>query len=84
VTVAADPPELLEREEILATLAGLFADVRTGEGGHVVFVGGEAGAGKTALLRVFCAAHRSSARLLWGACEPLRTPRPLGPLLDVA
>ncbi len=23
-------------------------------------------------------------RVLWGACAPLRTPRPLGPLIDVA
>src|SRR3954470_22426843 len=25
-----------------------------------------------------------AARAFWGACEPLRTPRPLGPLVDVA
>jgi MoxR-like ATPase len=47
-----------------------------------VVVGGEAGVGKTALLRRFCDAH--ATRVLWGACEPLRTPRPLGPFLDVA
>jgi len=81
---AADAPPLLEREESLSTLDGLFAGISTGEGGQVVFVGGEAGVGKTTLLRVFCDAHASAARVLWGACEPLHTPRPLGPLLDVA
>jgi DNA-binding CsgD family transcriptional regulator/tetratricopeptide (TPR) repeat protein len=40
--------------------------------------------GKTALLRRFCDEHRESARILWGACDPLFTPRPLGPLLAVA
>ena len=25
-----------------------------------------------------------SARVLWGACDPLSTPRPLGPLHDLA
>jgi hypothetical protein len=49
-----------------------------------VVVGGEAGVGKTALLRTFCAGQDGAVRTLWGVCEPLRTPRPLGPLLDVA
>src|SRR5439155_17507097 len=45
-------------------------------------VGAEAGGGKTALLRRFSDA--SGARVLWGACDPLFTPRPLGPLIAVA
>ena len=49
-----------------------------------MLVGGEAGIGKTALLRRFCDEHRSSTRILWGACDALFTPRPLGPLIDVA
>jgi predicted ATPase len=49
-----------------------------------VLVGGEAGVGKTALLRRFCEECREPARILWGACDPLFTPRPLGPLLAVA
>src|SRR5207253_5157911 len=28
--------------------------------------------------------RRASAQILWGACDPLFTPRPLGPLLDIA
>ena len=71
---------LLERDDSLATLDGVLAGVRTE--GRLVVVGGEAGVGKTTLLRRFCDAHR--ARVLWGGCEPLRTPRPLGPFLDVA
>lgn len=51
--------------------------------GRLVVVGGEAGVGKTALLRAFCEAQARDARILWGACERLRTPRPLGPLIDV-
>ena len=75
---------LLEREQSLASLAGLLAEVRGGSQGRLAFVGGEAGIGKTALLRRFTDAQTAPVRVLWGACEPLRTPRPLGPLLDVA
>ena len=35
-------------------------------------------------MRAFCDARRNDTRVLWGACDPLFTPRPLGPLLDVA
>ena len=45
-------------------------------------IGGEAGVGKTTLVSHFCAEQR--ARVLWGTCDALFTPRPLGPLLDVA
>ena len=63
---------LLEREACLEVLAG--------PPGRLILIGGEAGAGKTALVREFTAGRR----VLWGACDPLETPRPLGPLLDVA
>ena len=46
-------------------------------------VGGEAGIGKTALVASVCEAV-GSRRVLWGACDPLVTPRTLGPLRDVA
>ena len=52
--------------------------------GRLVLVGGEAGVGKTALVRLFCEEHGGSARILSSACDALFTPRPLGPLLDVA
>jgi predicted ATPase len=78
--MAAEP---LERAQDLAALEeslGAAADGR----GRIVLVGGEAGVGKTVLLRRFCDAERDSARVLWGGCEALFTPRALGPLLDVA
>jgi predicted ATPase len=40
--------------------------------------------GKTTLVRRFCKEHRGAARILWGACDALFTPRPLGPFLDIA
>jgi predicted ATPase len=75
---------LLERDESVSVLNGLLASVRSSSEGRLVLVGGEAGAGKTALLRNFCETQRQPVRILWGGCEPLRTPRPLGPLVDVA
>src|SRR4029434_5248991 len=52
--------------------------------GRMVLVGGEAGIGKTSLVDRFTAVHRASTRVLWGACDALFTPRPLGPLYDIA
>jgi DNA-binding CsgD family transcriptional regulator/tetratricopeptide (TPR) repeat protein len=49
-----------------------------------VLLAGEAGIGKTALVEHFCAGLNGSVRILRGACDPLSTPRPLGPLLDIA
>ncbi len=74
--------ELLEREASLALLAGYAADARLGDG-RLVVLGGEAGVGKTALLERFQHDLRD-ARWSWGACDGLFTPRPLGPLYDLA
>ena len=52
--------------------------------GRLIFVHGEAGVGKTVLLRHFCELSDGSARVLWGSCDALFTPRPLGPFLDIA
>ncbi|HET8675561.1 MAG TPA: AAA family ATPase, partial [Blastocatellia bacterium] len=75
--------ELLEREQFLAELDAMFSDVATGNG-RFVFVIGEAGIGKTSLVERFAEAHKKQARVLWGACDALFTPRPLGPLYDIA
>jgi DNA-binding CsgD family transcriptional regulator len=80
--VGAETCALLEREEALTMLDEAFADARAGEG-RLVFVSGDAGIGKTALVRAFCSQRVNGSRVLFGACDGLRTPRPLGPLVDV-
>ena len=74
---------LLEREDALAALHGAVSEVRAGSG-RFVLVSGEAGIGKTALVRVFSDTAGRSARVLTGACDPLFTPAPLSPFADVA
>jgi DNA-binding CsgD family transcriptional regulator/tetratricopeptide (TPR) repeat protein len=76
--------ELLERSDQLARLDEALTAVGTGRGGRIVFIGGDAGAGKTTLLRHFCQRHGGRARLLWGECDALLTPRALAPFLAVA
>jgi DNA-binding CsgD family transcriptional regulator/tetratricopeptide (TPR) repeat protein len=74
---------LLERAEPLARLEKLWAQAQE-EHGLLVLLAGEAGIGKTALVREFVQRVRPSARLLFGSCDALSTPRPLGPVLDMA
>jgi class 3 adenylate cyclase/tetratricopeptide (TPR) repeat protein len=75
---------LLERDDAISMLAELVGDVAATGRGRLLSITGEAGVGKTSLLRRFCAEQHDAPRLLWGACDPLFTPRPLGPLVDVA
>lgn len=75
--------ELLERETDLEGLESAFKDAQLNQG-SVVLVGGEAGIGKTQLIRAFAAAHENDARILWGGCDDLSTPRTLGPFRDIA
>jgi DNA-binding CsgD family transcriptional regulator/tetratricopeptide (TPR) repeat protein len=76
----------LEREPELARLRRASRDsVRAGQ---VVAVTGEAGAGKTSLLRAVTSGSSGSGgsagrRVARGLCDPLATPRPLGPVRDV-
>ena len=74
---------LIEREESLAVLRALLARVDDGRGG-VALVSGEAGVGKTSLLGAFSDLVDESTRVAWGRCDALFTPRPLGPLHDMA
>jgi DNA-binding CsgD family transcriptional regulator len=82
----ATPPvpdgTLLEREEQLAALERALGDVTRRACGRLALVAGEAGVGKTELLRRFCGSARG-ARVLWAACDALSAPRPLGPLFDL-
>jgi DNA-binding CsgD family transcriptional regulator len=73
---------LLERESVLAELTRLARQVARGAG-QMVLLRGEAGVGKTAVIRRFTAGLRAPIRVLWGWCDPLSAPRPLGPLVDM-
>ena len=75
---------LLERSEQLDALADQLNAVSQTSRGRLVFIGGEAGVGKTALVRRFVDELPRTTRVLAGACDALFTPRPLGPFLDVA
>lgn len=74
---------LLERDPFLETIAGLLGDALDARG-SLLLVGGEAGVGKSTLAREAVARSGPRVRALSGACDPLATPRPLGPLVDVA
>jgi DNA-binding CsgD family transcriptional regulator len=74
---------LLERDADLAALTAHWARARAGTGGMVI-VNGESGAGKSSLVHAFTQDQAGQTPVLWGACDPLATPRPLGPLHDVA
>lgn len=73
---------LLERENQLRALSEYAAEARGGEG-RLVLVSGEAGVGKTTLLEAFEEVS-AGARWAWGSCDGGFTPRPLGPLFDIA
>jgi DNA-binding CsgD family transcriptional regulator len=75
--------QLLERESQLQLLEDARGGVEAGEG-CVALVYGEAGIGKTSLVEHFLHQQSDTWRILRGACESLFTPRPLGPLHDIA
>ena len=74
--------ELIERGEMLRLLQTELDKVSLGEG-HCLFVSGEAGIGKTALIRNFCKQQQGRYAIYQGACDALFTPRPLAPLYDI-
>ena len=75
--------ELLERDLYLSELEEKFNHLADGNG-FVVLISGEAGIGKTSLVEKFTQTVSDKANVLWGACDDLFTPRPLGPLYDIA
>lgn len=75
--------EFLEREAPLAALQEAWRAATVGKG-QIVCISGEAGIGKTALVEYFLRQDCGLARTLVGGCEALFTPRPLGPLYDIA
>jgi len=74
---------LADRDLQLGEIVSRADDARAGRGGMVI-VSGESGAGKTSLVEAFADSWVHDERVLWGACDPLPTPRPLGPIRDVA
>jgi DNA-binding CsgD family transcriptional regulator len=76
-------PSLFERSGQLATLADL-RETASGGLGRLVLVRGEAGAGKTALLRAFLGELPDDAESAIGYCDGVATPRPLSPIHDLA
>jgi DNA-binding CsgD family transcriptional regulator len=83
VTPVIDAVGLLERDLEFEALVDALTDAAAGRG-RLVFVHGEAGIGKTALVHRFLEQDGRAARVLWGVCDALFTPRPLGPLLEIA
>src|SRR5262249_41620034 len=73
---------LLERQPQLDELTRHLRDVSSGSGG-VIFVCGEAGAGKSALIEQFAQASEKTARAIWGYSDALQTSRVLGPVNEV-
>src|SRR3954447_18981162 len=75
--------EVLERDGALAALEAALGAADAGHGA-VALATGEAGIGKTSLVRAFGARAERRARLLRSACDDLIAPRTLGPLHDAA
>ncbi|MEB8337423.1 AAA family ATPase, partial [Streptomyces endophyticus] len=73
---------ILERDLELDRLADAARDAARGAG-SVTLVLGEAGIGKSSLVRALPTVLPPTARLLVGHCDDLTTGRPLGPLRDL-
>ena len=77
----SDAVHLLEREHELDVLADALTTAGGGQGVGVA-VTGESGAGKSTLIAA-ALGQASGLRVLRGQCEPLSTPRPLGPFREL-
>jgi len=78
-----DNMELIERDNFLSSLNSGFKEAAAGEG-YCFFIMGEAGIGKTSLVKAFLKKTEDESVQYIGACDSLFTPRPLGPLYDLA
>lgn len=75
--------ELVERSESIDFLRLQLSKTSAGEG-HCVFICGEAGIGKTSLIKAFCNEKKATYKVFTGTCDALFSPRPLAPLYDIA
>src|SRR5262249_9834770 len=73
---------LLERDAALRSAADYLAAASKGNG-RLVFIGGEAGVGKTSFVERVVGDAGSSVRVASGACDGSTTPAPLGPLREM-
>ena len=73
---------LVERTAQLEALEGALD--ATDSAGSVALVAGEAGIGKTALVRAFAEHAPQTTRVVWSLCDDLVVPRPLGAVRDLA
>ena len=74
--------ELIERSGFLTSMQMKFEDVVDGEG-HCMLICGEAGIGKTSIVKQFCKEKKNICKIYLGTCDALFTPRPLAPLYDI-
>jgi DNA-binding CsgD family transcriptional regulator len=74
-------PSLVEREQQLRALREVFAEPSQAE--KVVLLSGEAGFGKTSLLRAALGELDHRHRVLVATCEPIGIPAALSPLFDI-
>nr|WP_275402397.1 LuxR family transcriptional regulator [Streptomyces sp. SID13031] len=70
-----------ERDQAVGELLGAVGDVRAGTG-SLVLVTGEAGVGKTSVVREVLGRLEGDVRVLRGACDDMLAPPPLQPLRD--
>ena len=77
----ASRAELVERDHLIDEIVEVQRRVAT-RGGCLIWLSGEAGVGKSSLVRAIAA--RPGSRVLAGNCDSMTTPRPLGPLIDMA
>jgi DNA-binding CsgD family transcriptional regulator/tetratricopeptide (TPR) repeat protein len=75
--------DLLEREGPLQRLGELVEQAGDGEG-RISLIRGEAGIGKTSVVRALTHMVADQAHVLWGSCDDLLAPRPLGPIVDMS
>ena len=73
---------LIERDEALGRLHELLSQAASGSG-QVALVRGEAGIGKTSVVKQLVT-ETDDAHVLWGGCDDLMAARPLGPFWDMA
>lgn len=73
----------VDRDRELAELREAWHQAALGRG-RMVVVSAEAGGGKSTLVQYVADHVVDGVRVLWGSCDPLATPRPLGPIHDIA